>query len=100
QAIFDFTRAIEINPRYAEAYFNRAGAYVEKDQYDQAISDLTRVIELDPEDPEAYNNRAVAYYYQGEYDKAWEDVYRAQSLGFQVHPILLNALSEASGRQR
>lgn len=55
---------------------------------------------IDPNDAEAYNNRGLAYSDKKEYDKAWEDVYKAQSLGYKVHPEFLNALRKASGRQR
>lgn len=53
-----------------------------------------------PNDAEAYYNRGVVYYLKKEYDKAWEDVYKAQSLGFKVHPEFLNDLRKASGRQK
>jgi len=48
QAIANFDKAIEINPRYAEAYNNRGIAYTKKGQYDKAISDYNKAIELDP----------------------------------------------------
>jgi hypothetical protein len=47
----------------------------------------------------AFNNRGVAYFYKKEYEKAWNDVYRAQNLGYIVHPRFLKALREASGRK-
>jgi tetratricopeptide (TPR) repeat protein len=39
EAISDYNKALEINPRYAEAYCGRGLAYDNKGQYDQAISD-------------------------------------------------------------
>jgi tetratricopeptide (TPR) repeat protein len=39
QAIANFSKALEINPRLAAAYVNRGRAYRSKDQYDRAISD-------------------------------------------------------------
>ncbi|MFZ3090716.1 MAG: tetratricopeptide repeat protein [Nitrospirota bacterium] len=53
-----------------------------------------------PNDADAYYNRGVAYYLKQEYDRAWEDVYKAQGLGYKVHPEFLNDLRNASGRQR
>ena len=100
QAVSDYNKAIEINPRYAMAYNNRGNTFQTNGQYDKAISDFTKAIEINPGFDGAYNNRGVAYYCKGEYDKAWEDVYKAQSLGYQVHPGFLKALREASGRQR
>ena len=66
QAISDFSKAIEINPRLAHAYNNRGAAYLYKAQYDQAISDLSKAIEIDPRFKHAYNNRGWAYM------KKWE----------------------------
>lgn len=100
EAITEFNKAIEINPRYSLAYNDRGYAYLNKRQYDRAISDFTKAIEIKPRYHKAYNNRAVSYYYKGEYDRAWEDVQKAHSLGFQVHPNFLNDLRKASGREK
>jgi Tfp pilus assembly protein PilF len=58
QAIADFNKAIEINPRYDKAYNNRGIVYRLKGQYDQAISDFNKAIEINPMDAQAYNNLA------------------------------------------
>jgi tetratricopeptide (TPR) repeat protein len=58
QAISDFNRAIELNPRDIKAYNNRGIVYRLKGQYDQAISDFNRAIELNSLDAEAYNSLA------------------------------------------
>jgi tetratricopeptide (TPR) repeat protein len=92
--------AIEINPSLAEAYFGRGTVYVSQGFYDNAISDCTMAIELNPRFAEAYYTRGSAYYFRGEYDKAWKDVHQSQSLDYQVDPEFLEALREASGRQR
>lgn len=100
KAISDYNKALEINPRDAETYTVRGIAYGAKGLHDQAISDFNRALEINPGFALAYNNRAVSYYLKREYDKAWEDVNKAQGLGFQVHPEFLDALRQASGRQR
>ena len=46
KAIADYTKAIEINPRDAEAYNYRGIAYYYKARYDKACSDWKRVCEL------------------------------------------------------
>jgi len=58
EAISDFKKAIEINPRYNKAYNNRGIVYRLKGQYDQAVSDFNKAIEINPLDAEAYNNLA------------------------------------------
>jgi Tfp pilus assembly protein PilF len=58
QAISDFNKAIEINPRYVKAYNNRGIIYRLKGQYEQAISDFNKAIEINPMDAQTYNNLA------------------------------------------
>ena len=100
KAIFDYNKAIELNPRDALAYGIRGIAYQNKDQLEKAVSDYNKAIELNPKDARAYNNRAVAYFFKREYEKSWDDVYKVQNLGVQIPPRFLEALREASGRQR
>jgi tetratricopeptide (TPR) repeat protein len=60
-AIADYTKAIEINPQYAKAYYNRG--IVKKDLGDKAMVPLriiAKAIEVNPQDAEAYFNRATA----------------------------------------
>jgi len=100
RAILDYTKVLELKPTDAKAYYNRGVIYSKKSEYDRAISDYTRAIAINPRDAMAYNNRGVDYYHKKEYDRAWKDVYKIQSLGSQVHPVFLQALREASGRER
>jgi len=58
RAIFDFNRAIEINPTDNKAYNNRGIVYRLQGQYDQAISDFNKAIEIKPMDADAFNNLA------------------------------------------
>jgi tetratricopeptide (TPR) repeat protein len=99
-AIRDYNRAIELDPNYSGAYMNKGVVYARMGQYDQAISNISRGIDIDPKNGEMYFNRAVAYFYKHEYDKAWDDVNKAESLGFIVHPGFLNALRQASEREK
>ena len=65
-----------------------------------AITDCNKAIEINPRDDVAYLNRALSYYFKGDYDNAWEDVHKLESLGYEVHPELLKALREDSGREK
>jgi tetratricopeptide (TPR) repeat protein len=47
-AIQHFTRAIELDPKFAEAYNQRAIAHYLLDQCDQSIADCRRTVELMP----------------------------------------------------
>ena len=77
RAISDYTKAIEINPRYAEAYCLRGATYTKKGEYDRAISDLTEALKINPRYAEPYYFRGVAYGKKGEYDKAVSDFNKA-----------------------
>jgi len=76
-AISEFTKAIEINPRFAGAYYNRGFAYAKKGQYDFAISDINKAIEINPMYAEAYCIRGIAYSGKDKYDLAISDYNKA-----------------------
>ena len=56
-AIADWTKAIEIYPRYALAYYNRGLAKDNLKDYRGAIADYTKAIEYNPNYAYAYSNR-------------------------------------------
>jgi tetratricopeptide (TPR) repeat protein len=56
-AIADYSKAVEINPKYAAAYNDRALAYTNKGDFQRAVADVTRAVELDRE---AAGKRLVA----------------------------------------
>jgi tetratricopeptide (TPR) repeat protein len=80
QAIEDYNKAIEFNPKSPEAYNNRAAAYQNLRNYKQAIEDYSKAIELNPKYAEAYNNRGGAYGILGNYRQAIEDCTKAIEL--------------------
>lgn len=61
----------------AEAYGNRALAYIMLKQYRKAIADLNQAIRLNPGDTLDYQNRGVAYYLLKQYRKAIADYNQA-----------------------
>ncbi|MCZ7380032.1 MAG: tetratricopeptide repeat protein [Candidatus Methanoperedens sp.] len=63
KAIEDYNKAIELNPKLAEAYNNRGVVYIYIKEFDKAIKDYNKAIELDPKYAEAYNNRGAVYSY-------------------------------------
>ncbi len=46
KAISDSTKALEINPRFANAYIGRGGAYLKTGQYDKAWEDVHKAQDL------------------------------------------------------
>ncbi len=80
QAIIDYSKALDLDPDYAEAYNNRSTAHLLMDNYGQALLDCRRAIELAPDFVVAYVNRAIAYTGLREYDRALADYNQALSL--------------------
>lgn len=72
-AIDDYTKAIEVGPRYAEAYYNRGTVYLSLGNYQQAITDLTKAIDLNQYYIDAYSNRGVAFGHLGNPEQAMID---------------------------
>lgn len=76
-AVENYTRAIVLDPDYAEAYYSRGVLYWrEMGNPYRAIQDLTRVLELEPTRTLAHFNRALAYKMQNEPGKASADFER------------------------
>lgn len=79
-AIINFTKAIELDPKYANAYFNRGIAYSNLKKYPEAIADYTKAIELDPKYADAYYNRGGAYKALGKTKEANADFAKTKEL--------------------
>src|SRR5215510_10868817 len=79
-AIKKYNEAINTDPSYAAAYYNRARAYVEKRQFDNAIDDFDQAIRLNAINPEAYDGRGAVYWQMRNDDRALADYSRAIEL--------------------
>ncbi len=49
-AIADYTKAIALDPKLAQAYYNRGYTYEKKGDREQAIADFRKALEIDPSD--------------------------------------------------
>ncbi|MHC1725727.1 MAG: hypothetical protein AB9866_06935 [Syntrophobacteraceae bacterium] len=98
-AIDQFSRAIEIEPRFAEAYAVRGLACAAVGRFDQAIMDSTSALTMNPGLSFAHETRAIGLYARNRYNEAWIDVRKAQSMGHTVNPKFLGDLRKASGRR-
>ena len=76
-SIDDYSKAIELNPKYSEAYGYRGVAENAKGDWDGAIADCNRAIDLDPKYAYAYNNRGKAKMGKGDWDGAIADCTKA-----------------------
>jgi tetratricopeptide (TPR) repeat protein len=81
QAIESYTKAIMVDPRFAQAYYRRGEAYyflAEKSNvprlYDLAIADFNKCLKLDPGKSQARLYRASCYQKVGDFEKAAGDL--------------------------
>jgi len=73
QAVEEFTKAIEISPRFVDAYLYRGFSYDVRCQYDQAIKEYTKAIKINPRYAMAYNARGFTYRKMDQYELAIKD---------------------------
>jgi tetratricopeptide (TPR) repeat protein len=89
-AIYDYTRAIDLDPKYAAAYCNRGNAYRKIRKRDEALSDYTRAIELDPQYAVAYFHRGKFFNDESNLDQAIADYTKAITIDLQYAAAYYN----------
>jgi len=72
-ALSDLSRAIELNPKFAESYLNRGIAFQNLNEFDKAILDFNYAIDLEPEYALAYYNRGHVFRTRRKFDLAIAD---------------------------
>ena len=60
-AIDACAKAIELDPTFGDAYYNRGLAYINLGLYDRALEDMDAAIRIDPDDADAYLNKGMIY---------------------------------------
>jgi tetratricopeptide (TPR) repeat protein len=69
-AIAEYQKAIELDPKYAPPYNNWGVVLDDRGIYDEAIAKYQRTIKLDPKNPAPYNNWGFVLYQCKRYDEA------------------------------
>lgn len=87
QAIYEYTKALDLNPNLAKAYNNRGVAYAQQGFMSPAIADFTMAIANKPNDAEAYNNRGHAFAEEVKLTKAIADY----SMAIKINAIYAKA---------
>jgi len=77
----DLTRAIDLEPSFAYAYYNRGTIYAMVNDMPAALVDLDKAIELDETLAEAWYNRGLVLVMLNRMDEAFRDLSRAGELG-------------------
>jgi len=94
-AIAAYTRAIELDAKYDDAYNNRAVAYMAQKDYAAALADLNRSLELTLSDA-AYNNRGGIYFSQNKIEEAIADF----TAGIKLKPSAEGYVNRGTAYQR
>jgi len=80
-AIKYFEKAIALDPKRSDAYFQQGVSYGELGEYQKALSSINKALELDSRKGLYYYGRGRVYLLGGDKDKAIEDFKQAASLG-------------------
>jgi tetratricopeptide (TPR) repeat protein len=89
-AIHFFTKALEVDPAFPWAYYNRGVAQHLKGSFTAAIEDYNQALKLRPNYALAYNNLALAKRQSGDIKGADTDVAKAISLDSHYAPSYFN----------
>ncbi len=73
-AIADYTKAIKLNPDYADAHHYRGNVYRDKGELNKAIADYTQMLVLKPKFAESYYTRGEAYLRAKQWEEAKRDL--------------------------
>lgn len=87
-AVKEFSLAIQKDPAYAEAYSNRAAAYMLQRKFNKADDDLRKAKELSPNSPSVRYNYASLHSLRGDIDLALDEMDAALARGFSDYDAL------------
>jgi tetratricopeptide (TPR) repeat protein len=80
KTISEFSKAIEMDPAFAKAYYYRGMGYHEKNDGIKAFMDYTKAIEINPSLAVVYMNRGAMLHSKALYDEAIQDLSKAIEL--------------------
>ena len=79
-SIESFNKAIALNPKCQDCFYNIGYSYAQKKEYDKAEENYKKAIEVKPDYAEAYNGLANIYNTQRKFDQASEASKKASEL--------------------
>jgi len=97
EAIPEYDKAIELDPKLANAYNQRSIARSRLGDDSGAAADVDKAIELDPGYGPAYGNRAMSEAFDGDCTKALADADKAITLDPEFRPPTTRALASDAG---
>ncbi len=84
RVIEDFNKAIELDPDFISAYFNRGKTYCEKGDFDRAFKDFNKAMKLSPENAPNYYYRGVCQLRLQNWQAAHSDLIAARATGAKI----------------
>lgn len=91
EALIDLTKALELNPNYADAYSHRVEVHKMLGQYEEALKDYDSLIELSESNSGGiHSDRGIIHRKLGNLQAALEDYDTAISLGFDEATVYNN----------
>ncbi|MGA7626309.1 MAG: tetratricopeptide repeat protein [Candidatus Acidiferrales bacterium] len=81
-AIAEYTRALEFDPKFSDALHGLAQAYHAQQDFDRTIETAQRILALDPDDILAWTTISRAYQRKGMVPEAEEAGNKARILGW------------------
>ena len=82
KTIADCDKVLELDAKYADAYFIRGVAAQYQGDWNAGIEAFTKCVELSPENAEAYHRRGEIYDLTGDTEHATVDLKKAAELGY------------------
>ena len=76
----DYNKAIEINPNFTEAYYNKGVLKEKSDDTKGALENYNKAIEINPQYADAYHNRGRLKVKSGDVEGAKQDLAMAEYL--------------------
>jgi protein O-mannosyl-transferase len=70
EAMVHYQAAIELQPYYANAYYNRGSVLLAKGRIDEAIADLEKTLQIQPNDADAHTGLGNAFLRKGSLQEA------------------------------
>jgi tetratricopeptide (TPR) repeat protein len=96
-----YSKALQIDPKNAQAALGLGWAYLTGSKYDQAIENFNKAITLDAKTtaPEAYNGIGWSHFFKKEMPQAKEAAGKAKAAGRNVAQLLTNIERAEKGEQ-
>jgi lipoprotein NlpI len=79
-ALSDYNRAIQLDPTYLPAFYQRGTLKGMAGDFDAAVDDFNQVIKLDPKYAAAYYNIGHVDYFRGDFDGAVDQINKALAI--------------------